>query len=168
VKGCKNSPNTTDASNLEQEFGNTLRAAKQRWPNLKLAFVTSRSYGGYAPPSGGNPEPFAYESGYAVKWLIEAQIKQVRTGNIDSVAGDLSYHVAPWIAWGPYFWADGPEPRSDGLAWCGGSLSPKPPCNGEADFHPDGTHPTAVTKQVNMLMQFFLNSPYTHAWFAAK
>jgi hypothetical protein len=168
VPGCKNSPNTTDALNLEKEFGDTLRAAKQRWPNLKLAFITSRSYGGYARPSSANPEPFAYESGYAVKWLIEAQIKQVRTGKVDPVAGDLSYRVALWVAWGPYIWAAGPEPRSDGLAWCGGILSPNPPCNGEADFHPDGTHPSTVTKQVNMLMQFFLNSPYTHSWFAAK
>jgi len=168
VPKCQNSPDTTDALNLERELGNTLRAAKQRWPNLKLAFITSRCYGGYAPASSANPEPFAYESGYAVKWLIEAQVKQIRTGKIDPVSGDLDYQVAPWVAWGPYFWASGPEPRSDGLAWCGGNLSPKPPCSGEAEFGPDGTHPAAVNKQASLLMQFFSNSPYARAWFAAN
>jgi len=165
--GCSNTATSTDALNVEQELGNALRAAKQRWPNLKLAFLTSRIYGGYAPPGGGCPEPYAYETGYAVKWLIEAQISQIRTGIIDPVAGDLNYNngTAPWIAWGPYFWADGPVPRSDGLVWCDGTLSPGPPCNGEVDFAADGEHPTTTTKQVNMLMSFFLNSPYSTLWF---
>lgn len=159
--------NSTDALNVEQELGNALRAAKQRWPHLTLAFVTSRIYGGYAPSSGGSPEPYAYESGYAVKWLMEAQINQMRTGIIDPVAGDLNYNngTAPWIAWGPYLWADGPVARSDGLVWCDGTLSLGPPCNGEVDFALDGEHPTTTTKQVNMLMNFFLNSPYSTPWF---
>jgi hypothetical protein len=67
-----------------------------------------------------NPEPYAYDSGLAVKWLIEAQIRQMQTpdGHIDDRAGNLNYHtVAPWLAWGPYLWADGLNPRSDGLVW---------------------------------------------------
>ena len=167
IGGCSNTVETTDAISLEQELGNILRAAKQRWPNLKVAFFTSRLYGGYAPAGAGDPEPFAYESGYAVKWLVQAQINQLRGMAIDPVAGDLGYNVSPWIAWGPYFWADGPIPRSDGLVWCDGTLSPNPPCNGEVDFALDGEHPKTTTKQVNLLMSFFLNSPYTSGWFAA-
>jgi len=169
IEGCSNTANTTDALNFEQELGETVRAAYQRFPNLKLAFITSRIFAGYSAPGGGNPEPFAYEYGFSVQWLIEAQIKQIRSGEantIDPVAGDLNYNngSAPWINWGPYFWADGPTPRSDGLAWCGGSLSPNPPCNGANDFAPNGEDPVVVTKQDNMLMNFFLNSPYT-TWF---
>jgi hypothetical protein len=169
VSGCVNSPNTTDAINLEMELGDILRAAKERWPNLKMVFLTSRIYGGYGVPSAGSPEPYAYETGFAVQFLIEAQIIQMRTGIIDPVAGDLNYNngTAPWISWGPYFWADGPIPRSDGLVWCDGSLSPNPPCNGEVDFESDGQHPKSVTKQVNMMLNFFLNSPYTKPWFSA-
>jgi len=175
LAGCTNSPETTDALNYEQELGNIIRAAKTRWPNLKFIFITSRLYGGYAPAGAGSPEPFAYESGYAVKWVIQAQIDQMAGKGVDPIAGDLSYNVdamntsvAPWIGWGPYFWAAGPIPRSDGLVWCDGSLSPGPPCNGEVDFEPDGEHPSSVTKQVKMLMSFFLNSPYTLPWFAVQ
>jgi len=169
VAGCVNSVDSTDAVNLEWELGNVLRAAKQRWPNLKMVFLTSRMYAGYAPAGAGSPEPYAYETGFAVQWLIEAQVLQIRTGVIDPVAGDLNYNngTAPWIAWGPYFWADGPNPRSDGLVWCDGSLSPNPPCNGEVDFQSDGEHPKNVTKQVGLMLNFFLNSAYTKPWFSA-
>jgi hypothetical protein len=79
----------------------------------------------------------------------------------------LNYNngTAPWIAWGPYFWAAGPVPRSDGLVWCDGTVTPNPPCNGALDFGPDGEHPTNTVKQTNMLMTFFLNSPYSAPWF---
>jgi hypothetical protein len=166
---CVNSVTNTDAVNLESELGDDVRAAKQRWPNLKMAFLTSRMWAGYALPSAGSPEPYAYETGFAVKWLIEAQIIQMRTGVIDPIAGDLNYNdgTAPWLAWGPYFWADGPNPRSDGLVWCGGAKTPGPPCNGEQDFAADGQHPLSVTKQVGMMLDFFLNSPYTKSWFSA-
>ncbi|MFN2421966.1 MAG: hypothetical protein ABR527_11450 [Gemmatimonadota bacterium] len=58
-------------------------------------------------------EPWAYESGFALKWVIEAQIEQMRTGAVDPIAGDLSPAVAPIIIQGPYLWADGEIPRSD-------------------------------------------------------
>jgi hypothetical protein len=170
VTGCVNSVDNTDAINLEMELGNVLRAAKVRWPNLKMVFVTSRMYAGYALATAGSPEPYAYETGFAVQFLVQAQINQMRTGIIDPVAGDLNYNdgTAPWIAWGPYFWADGPNPRSDGLVWCDGAQTPNPPCNSEQDYEADGQHPKSVTKQVNLMLNFFLNSPYTQPWFSAN
>lgn len=44
---------------------------KERFPNVRLCYVASRSYGGYA--SGTNPEPYAYWQGWVMKHLIEAQ-----------------------------------------------------------------------------------------------
>ena len=169
LPGCVNSVNTTNALNEEEEFGEALRAWKTRFPNLKMAFFSSRVFGGYA--AGGvddvDPEPFAYETAFAIQWLIEAQIHQNRTGVIDPVAGDLSYPAAPWIAWGPYFWADGPNPRSDGLVWCFGQTSP--PCNGEFDFSSAGLHlnTTGAAKTADLMMNFFSTSPYTAPWFNA-
>jgi hypothetical protein len=166
--GCVNNENTTNALNEEEEFGETMRAAKTRFPNLKLLFFSSRVYGGYASASDADPEPFAYETGYGIKWLIQAQINQISTGTVDPVGGDLSYGSAPWIAWGPYFWADGPNPRSDGLVWCNGQSGS--PCKGEVDFGPGGLHlnTTGGNKAGNLLLNYFLTSPYTQAWFAAN
>lgn len=149
------SPNA-DAYTLESYLGATLRAIRIRYPNVKLVFFSSRDYGGYTT-FNQSPEPYAYEGGFAVKWLIQAQIGQMETGTIDPIAGDLNENaVAPWTAWGPYTWADGTNPRSDGLTWL------------KRDFGPDGTYPSAQgrTKVANLLMSFFLNSPFTRCWFA--
>jgi hypothetical protein len=176
--GCSNTATTTEALRYEEQLGDILRAAKSRWPNLKVAFLTSRIYAGYATDDL-NPEPYAYEYGFSVKWLVEAQILQVRNGTVDPVAGDLGYSngTAPWVAWGPYIWAAGDTPRSDGLIWCNGQ--PSAPCNGEVDYQTDGTHPDSLgqakvaygantPKSVMNLLDFFLQSPYTKAWFASS
>lgn len=146
---------SADAYTLLWEGGMILRAMHTRYPNLQMVFVSSRIYGGYAVTTL-NPEPYAYEAGFAMKWLIEAQINQMQGGGIDPIAGDLDYNtVAPWVAWGPYLWADGANPRSDGLAWY------------PEDFLDDGTHPSAAGayKVAVQLVDFFSASPFTTDWF---
>src|SRR5262249_1502811 len=100
---------SADARTLEGRLGAIARAVKVRYRKVQQVFFSSRIYAGYASTTL-NPEPYAYESGFAVKWLIDAQITQMATPGHppDPVAGDLDYGgVAPWIAWGPYLWADG-------------------------------------------------------------
>ena len=145
--------NDTEAIHYEGQLGETIRAAKSRYPNLKQVFLSTRIYAGYST-NGLNPEPYAYEYGYSAKWLIEAQIQQERGNAPDPVAGDMSLTTAAWTAWGTYLWANGSTPRSDGTVWLQG------------DFQSDGTHPNAegTQKVVNLLMAFFLGSPYT-PWF---
>jgi hypothetical protein len=168
VAECINTPQATEALRYEQELGEIIRAAKTRWPNLQLAFLDSRIYAGYAK-STVNPEPYAFEYGFSVKWLVEAQITQMNTGAVDAIAGDLNFNndTAPWVAWGPYLWADGLIPRSDGLVWCNGQSGD--PCNGEQDFQSDGTHPSEQggDKVANMLISYFSTSPYSKDWFNA-
>ena len=148
----------SDAYRLVAQTGNIVRALKVRYPNLRQVYLSSRIYAGYATTSL-NPEPYAYESGYAAKWVIEAQIEQMRTGQPDPRAGDLDYRTGPgvWVAWAAYLWADGLNPRSDGLTW------------EAADLAADGTHPSALGRQkvAKLLMTFFKRSDATRCWFLA-
>lgn len=145
-----------DAFQLKTQLGNIMRTLRTRYPNLRIVYLSSRTYAGYAEGTL-NPEPYAYESAFAVKWLIEAQIRQIAGLGIDPAAGDLDpATVAPMLVWGPYLWTDGTTPRSDGLVWnCG-------------DVEADGVHPaqSGEEKVGNMLMDFMLNSPLASPWFA--
>jgi len=135
------------AERLRDDIVAVLRQLKARLPNLTLAYLSSRTYGGYAT-TPLNPEPYAYEGGFAVKWVIDAQL-----------AGRLPYEEAggevPWLSWGPYLWADGLRPRSDGLTWA---------C---ADFREDGTHPSATgaRKVADLLLAFVRTDPTAREWY---
>jgi hypothetical protein len=147
-----------DALTLEGQAGQMVRAFRARYPNLKLVFFSTRNYGGY-DLNGLNPEPYAFENGFAVKWLIEAQVRQMASGGtqVDPVAGNLNYSTgtAPWIGWGPYLWARGTVPNGNGLSWL------------RSDFESDGVHPSTAgeTKVGALLLAFFKTSPQSKCWF---
>ena len=103
-------------------------------------------------PAGGSPEPYAYETGFAVKWAIADQIAGKPELNYDPAKGQVR---APWIAWGPYFWADGVKGRKDGLVYV------------RSDFNLDGMHPgQGVTqKTTKMLMDFLKTDQTSRSWF---
>lgn len=131
-----------DAKRLQAGLRAILDVMRARYPNLRLVYLSSRTYAGYAS-TALNPEPYAYQSGFAVKWTIQ-----------DRVQGRVKGR--PWLAWGPYLWANGTKARSDGLSWA---------CD---DFREDGTHPSAVgrRKVAERLLRFFKSSATAKVWFA--
>jgi len=133
-------PFPVEARRLQQDLRGIVEVAHRRYPHLHIIFLSSRTYGGYAS-TPLNPEPHAYESGFAVKWLIEERIR-----------GELS---GPWLAWGPYLWTDGAKGRSDGLVWT---------CD---DVARDGTHPSVsgMHKVAGLLVDFFTTDETARRWF---
>jgi hypothetical protein len=133
-------PFPAHARGLQADLRAIVAIARQRYPNLRLVYVSSRTYGGYAS-TALNPEPYAYESGFAVKWLVQ-----------DRFAGRIK---GPWVAWGPYLWTDGTRGRRDGVVWT---------CS---DTRQDGTHPSpsGAEKVSAMLLRFFTTEPSAKRWF---
>lgn len=135
---------------LQNELEAIARNLKSFYPNIRLSYVSSRIYAGYAT-SPLNPEPYAYESGFAVQWLIQKQI-----GGDTSLAYTSPRQRAPWLSWGPYLWGDGLTPRAgDGLIWQA------------ADYQTDGTHPSpnGQKKVAALLLNFFKSEPTAVSWF---
>ncbi|MCI0410138.1 MAG: hypothetical protein L0191_16540 [Acidobacteria bacterium] len=142
----------TDAQILRDKLRSIVQIIKSRYPNTRSVYLASRTYAGYAT-SALNPEPYAYQSAFAVKWLIEEQLNGGAALNFDPAKGPV---MAPWLSWGPYLWADGLTARSDWLTWA---------CD---DFQPtDGTHPSPSgrNKVAGLLLDFFKNDPTTARWF---
>ena len=139
--------------NLQNDLKSVTRDLKIHYPNIKLAYFSSRTRS-YTYWQGLNPEPYAFETGFAVKWLIEAQINGDQELNYDPAKGPV---VAPYLSWGPYLWIDGLNPRSDGMIWT------------QADLVGDCTHPSnsGIDKVAAQLLAFFKNDATTRPWFLA-
>ena len=132
-----------NAQLLQRTLRSIVEILSTKFPQLKLVYLSSRIYGGYSE-SDLSPEPIAYESAFAVKWLIEERI--------NNPSPDRSI---PWVSWGPYLWADGLTPRNDGLIW------------ERSDFEPDGVHtsPQGALKVATMLLEFFQKDTAAKSWF---
>ena len=129
-----------------------LQNAKSRFPNLRIVYLSSRIYAGHAS-NALNPEPFAYESAFVVRWLIQDQMKGEVGLNFTVEKGEVK---APLLLWGPYLWADGTTPRKeDKLSYF------------REDFADDGTHPSQSGKDkvAGLMLDFLKNDPLAKPWF---
>lgn len=153
VKLANKNPHGNLQEHGKQLYRDTLAVlhnAKERFPNLRIVYLASRTYGGYAI-GGLNPEPYAYESAFVARWLIRDQIKGDAELNYDASRGEVK---SPLLLWGPYLWADGVSPRSDGLVYK------------REDFAADGVHPTQSgrDKVAKQLLEFFKTNPLAKSW----
>ena len=140
---------------LEADTIAVLHNAQARFPNLRIAYLASRIYGGWTSVAL-NPEPYAYEGAFAVRWLIQDQIRGDARLNNDPAKGAIT---APLLLWGPYLWADGTTPRkSDALTY------------ERTDLADDGTHPSQSGRQkvANLLLRFFHTDSLARSWYVKK
>jgi len=166
VKDITNDPTAAfpaNANTIKTQLTAIAQNLKDKYPNIKLAYYSTRIYGGYTTRTIRR-EPYAYESGFSVKWMIEDQLNGVPSLNFDPAKGAVE---APWLAWGPYLWADGLGSdkalggipgRSDGLEWA---------CT---DFEKDGIHPNSSgrNKVANPLLNFFKTDLSARPWFLTE
>jgi Cu/Ag efflux protein CusF len=143
------------AKKLQEQLGDIVRLMQTRFPNLKIVYLSSRTFAGYAT-TRLNPEPYAYESGFSVRWLIEQQLRGEGNLNYDPANGKVT---APWLSWGPYLWANGKTKRADGFFYEATDFSPK-----------DGTHPSASgqRKCAELLLQFLKSDTTARPWFVRQ
>jgi hypothetical protein len=147
----------SDMTNLQSQFETITRNLLVLFPKVQIAYFSSVYYMGYSNGLSKklDPEPYAYEAGFAVKNAIQDQINGTGNLNFNPALGTV---VAPWIAWGPYLWGNGMIPRSDGLQWS---------CQ---DVQSDGTHPSTPggrNKVSGLLLNFFKTDDTASPWFLA-
>lgn len=127
-------------ASLHDQLAAIVKAAAGRFPNLRQVFVSPRIYGGYAS-TRLNPEPYAYQSGFADRLLVQESVRDPES--------------RPWVGWGPYLWADGTTPSRAGVSWSCGDFSQN-----------DGTHPSPQGAQkVAALLQRFFRTAGATTWF---
>ncbi len=126
------------AQYLLHDLQDTLSVVRQRMPNVKQVYVSSRVYAGYASVPL-NPEPYSYETGFAFKELVHDQFPGL------------------WISWGPYLWADGTNVRSDGLFWVCDDFQ-------NDGTHPSRF---GSLKVAHALLDFFRDDAVARRWFLA-
>ncbi|MCX7015607.1 MAG: hypothetical protein NTW86_24150 [Candidatus Sumerlaeota bacterium] len=157
------------ARTLQANEEKIVNRMKDRFPNLRVIYVSSRTYGGWAT-APINPEPYAYESAFAVRWLIQDQINGKPELNDDPAKGPIK---APVLLWGPYLWTDGLKGRKDGLVWkLEDTVYQKmtiPLPTKDLPMQKDCTHPSpsGIQKVDDLLMKFFKTDPLAKTWFTA-
>lgn len=141
------------ANELNDDLSAIVRVIKDKYPNAVLGYLSSRLFGGLST-TDRSPETHAYETGFSIKWLIEDQINGDVALNFNPANGAVE---APLLLWGPYLWADGVIPRSDGLTWV------------QSDYQSDGVHlsPVGRVKFTAMMNDFLASEPSAVPWYYA-
>jgi hypothetical protein len=155
VDSGDNSGFPSDAKTIQSYLETIATDVKTDFPNLVTVYLGPLNYTGYSEGiSTILPEPQAYDSAWGDKWAIEDQINGTCC-NYNPASGTV---VAPWMAWGPYYWANGLLAREDGTSWS---------CQ---DLNADGTHPAypgGHLKIADALLNFLKTDPTATPWFLA-
>lgn len=119
---------------MQADLDTVLAHVVKTYPNVRLAYLTAdgfRHFTGF--------EPQVWREAFAVKWMIESQIRGAKGTDYDGDARRL-----PWLQWGPYLW-DNTWPRG---------------------YFTDGVHPArkALDIFVDKYWNFLREDPVSRAW----
>lgn len=139
---------------LITDYKKLLEVILIKYPNIKIAYINSRAYSGYADGSSGPglAAPRDYYNSWAVKWLIENQINNVSGFDYTGINKNI-----PFIDWATNSWANGNIPKQDGLFWdCLNDFGPS-----------DGLHLSALgeKKVGKRLFNYFSTDTTSKPWF---
>lgn len=144
----------SDMTKIQGNYESIAQNLLLKFPNIKLVYFSTINYTGYSNGLKNlSWEPYSYETGFAVKNAIQDQINGNANLNYNPANGKV---LAPWIDWGPYYWANGMLPRSDGLVWT---------CQ---DLEADGTHPSIPVGRIKVstqLLNFWKSDDTASSWF---
>ncbi len=131
-------------------WGDVLRIVHSTFPNARLCFLSSMHWQGwstYVP----DEEPYDFEQAFGVREVIARQMAGDPELNVDPAVASVA---APWVAWGPYLWCSGGEPRVDGLVM---------EC---ADYDSEGSHLTdrGAAKFGTRLLHLWKSHPTCVPW----
>jgi len=101
---------------MQRDLVKVLKHCLEVYPNLKIAYLTCdgfRHFTGF--------EPHVYQEAFAMKWLIESQIKHEKGTEFEGAERQL-----PWLEWGPYIWDN---------TW-------------DRSYFTDGVHPARKAQQI--------------------
>jgi hypothetical protein len=119
---------------MQRDLVTVLAHCVHLYPNLRIAYLTCdgfRHFTGF--------EPHVYQEAFALKWLIESQIRGEPGSAYEGEARRL-----PWLQWGPYLWDN---------TW-------------DAGYFTDGVHPgpTALRLFVGKYWQHLARDPVARPW----
>jgi hypothetical protein len=154
---------TTDSirfiKDMVSQYVTLLQRLQDSMANVKQVFFSGFHYTGYTHPSHelytSLAEPKAYWGNIAIKMLIERQL-----AGDPELAFEGPGKKVPFISWGPYFWADGTNPRAtDGLVW---------PCDEYRDDDTGGgfhLEDPGKAKEALMFIDFLATNEITSKWY---
>jgi len=148
-------------NSVSAKYVTLLQMMKDSFPNLKQIFISGMHYTGYMDPNHDRYPSFSNPHDYWGNLVIRDLI-------VRQISGDpaLKYKgiapAVPWLAWGPYFWADGVNPRqTDLLSWKCEQF--------RTDLTGGGFHlinePESLGVEAHMLLNFFETNPVAKTWY---
>ncbi len=108
---------TTYYNSVMSKYITLMQVLKDSFPNLKQVYLSGIHYTGYMDPEHKRYNAYGEPKGYWANLVIKQLIQKQISGD-PALAYEGPNIKSAWIGWGPYFWADGVNPRTyDGLTW---------------------------------------------------